>query len=81
MAEIRVNERVSFYGSVTKVSTFTSKGGGFKVELQVPVNESEAIMNVISNIEKVARFDVGFSGTSPAELDNGQAEIFDDEEA
>jgi hypothetical protein len=81
MPDLTIKEQVEFVGSVVKVSTFTSKGGGFKVEVQVPMTEIASVEDVLKNLEKVAQFSIGFSSMGPkqyAEAD--QEDLFDDEE-
>lgn len=52
---IEFTDEFSAIGTITKVETFTSKGGGLSIKLQLPNDHSLEIGKIIDSIEKAMK--------------------------
>lgn len=64
-------EKVSFRGTVEKVSTFSSKGGGIELKVQTP-HESEIGAALIDNVQRPATIEIRFDEPQEDDEDDGQ---------
>jgi hypothetical protein len=70
-------ERVEFRGTVEKVSTFSSKGGGLELKVQTP-HDGEIGAVLLDNVQRPATITVVFHDET-AEIDDDQPDLLGDE--
>lgn len=72
---IEISSRFSFTGTIEKIETFNSKGGGLKLIVQT--SESERLLDLFNAKGNVIVFDAGVSKTraNAGSDDDGQGEL------
>ncbi|MFW5955158.1 MAG: hypothetical protein ACOCSK_00270 [Rhodothermales bacterium] len=69
-------EHVSFRGTVEKISTFSSKGGGIELKVQTP-HESEIGATLMDNVQRPATIEIRFDEPYEDEEEEDQLELGD----
>ena len=73
---VEISTRFSFTGTIEKIETFNSKGGGLKLHIQT--SEAERIIDLLNAKGNVIVFDAGVSKTkaNAGSDDNDQEELY-----
>ena len=79
-----MKDMISFVGSVKKVTTFTSKGGGLNITIEAKLDDDdEVISSLVRNTQLIADIDMKFRPTAAGSGDDPNQTSFDydDDEA
>lgn len=71
-------QTVEIIGSVDKLDTFSSKGGGFHIKISAP-HDPRAMASLAANLEKIADITFAFRATA-GDDDDESGDLFDGDE-
>ncbi len=73
-------DKVTTVGSVEKVATFSAKGGGVTITVQMPDDPDKAAV-IMANRQKIADITFAFRATAKSSIneDKGQGKLLDED--
>ena len=75
-----MKDMISFVGSVKKVTTFTSKGGGLNIAIEAKLDDDEVISSLFKSTQMIADIDMKFRPTAGEDDDDERQASFDYDE-